>query len=64
MPLMLAMFIDLVEISLFFSLAFQKEKIDLVSSMHAITKSNKHLALFSKNLIYKTSLCEAFTIKM
>ena len=48
MPLMLVMFIDLLEIPSFLSLAFQKEKVDIVSAMFAITKTNEHLALFEK----------------
>ena len=35
-------------VPLFLSLAFQKEKVDLVSAMCAITKTNGHLALFEK----------------
>ena len=46
--LMIAMFIDLLEIPLFLSHALQKEKVNLVSAMRAITKTNKHLALFKK----------------
>lgn len=45
MPLMLVMFINLLEISSFLSLAFQKEK---VSSMRAITKTNELQVLFEK----------------
>ena len=46
MSLMLAMFIDLLEIPSFLSLALQKEKVDTVTAMHAITKTNKHVLLF------------------
>ena len=46
MSLMLAMFIDLLEIPSFLSLAFQKEKVDTVTAMHAITKTNKYVLLF------------------
>ena len=35
----------LVEIPSFLSLAFQKGKVDIVSAMHAITKTNKHLSI-------------------
>ena len=45
MSLMLAMFIDLLEIPSFLSLAFQKEKVDTVTAMHEITKTNKHVLL-------------------
>ena len=38
MPLMLAMFIELLEISLFLSLAFQKEKVDIVSAWVQLQK--------------------------
>ena len=48
MPLMLAMFIDLLEYPLFLSLAFQKKKVDIVSAMLAITKISKNLALLEK----------------
>ena len=48
MPLMLAMFIAL-EIHSFLSLAFQKEKVNIVSAMRVITKTNDYLVLFKKN---------------
>ena len=48
MPLMLAMFIDLLEYPLFLSLAFQMKKVDIVSAMLAITKISKNLALLEK----------------
>ena len=48
MPLMLTMFIDLLEFLSFLSLAFQKKKVDIVSAMLAITKINEHLALLEK----------------
>ena len=48
MPLMLAMFTDLLEIPSVLSIAFQKEKVDTVSAMHSITKTNKRLILFEK----------------
>ena len=47
MPLMLAMFIAL-EIHSFLSLAFQKEKVNIVSAMRVITKTNDYLVLFEK----------------
>ena len=47
MPLMLAMFIAL-EIHSFLSLAFQKEKVNIVSAMRVITKTNDYLVLFKK----------------
>ena len=50
MPLMLVMFIDLLEIPSFLTLAFQKEN---VSSMRAITKTNELQVFF-----------ETFTVKM
>ena len=41
MPLMLAMFIELLEISLFLSLAFQKEKVDIVSAWMQLQKPTR-----------------------
>ena len=48
MPLMLAMFTELLEIPSVLSIVFQKEKVDIVSTMHSITKTNKRLILFEK----------------
>ena len=48
MPLMLAVFIDLLEFPSLLPLAFQKKKVDIVSAMCAITKINEHLALLEK----------------
>ena len=51
MPL-LAMFIAL-EIHSFLSLAFQKEKVNIVSAMRVITKTNDYLVLFEKKQFAK-----------
>ena len=48
MALMIAIFIDLLEIPSFLSLAFQKEKIENLSTIRAITKTKKHIALFEQ----------------
>ena len=53
MPLLLALFIDILTIPSILSLAFQKEKIDPVQTVRALKKAKERLAQFEKKAFEK-----------